>query len=109
MQRLEVSGAVRPIYGSLGVKRLKEEIRLLTRHKVKLKASVTPEVALKAQSVSIRGDCLPVHAKQSTPYGTGSNLDQERADVVKQELIVAGINTCIFIIKTHKVYYYILI
>ena len=24
MQRLEVSGAVRPIYGSLGVKRLKE-------------------------------------------------------------------------------------
>ena len=29
MQRLEVSGAVRPIYGSLGVKRLKECI--LTR------------------------------------------------------------------------------
>ena len=25
MQRLEVSGAVRPIYGSLGVKRLMEE------------------------------------------------------------------------------------
>ena len=25
MQRLEVSGAVRPIYGSLGVKRLNEE------------------------------------------------------------------------------------
>ena len=27
MQRLEVSGAVRPIYGSLGVKRLKERFR----------------------------------------------------------------------------------
>ena len=26
MQRLEVSGAVRPIYGSLGVKRLRVEI-----------------------------------------------------------------------------------
>ena len=25
MQRLEVSGAVRPIYGSLGVKRLKQK------------------------------------------------------------------------------------
>jgi len=27
MQRLEVSGAVRPIYGSLGVKRLTEKLR----------------------------------------------------------------------------------
>ena len=27
MQRLEISGAVRPIYGSLGVKRLIKEIR----------------------------------------------------------------------------------
>ena len=30
MQRLEVSGAVRPIYGSLGVKRLKVESRTLS-------------------------------------------------------------------------------
>ena len=29
MQRLEVSGAVRPIYGSLGVKRLKNDIILV--------------------------------------------------------------------------------
>jgi len=29
MQRLEVSGAVRPMYGSLGVKRLKKETCLL--------------------------------------------------------------------------------
>ena len=29
MQRLEVSGAVRPIYGSLGVKRLKD-LRILS-------------------------------------------------------------------------------
>ena len=28
MQRLEVSGAVRPIYGSLGVKRLKKKCKL---------------------------------------------------------------------------------
>ena len=27
MQRLEVSGAVRPIYGLLGIKRLRPEIR----------------------------------------------------------------------------------
>ena len=28
MQRLEVSGAVRPIYGSLGVKRLKVKVKV---------------------------------------------------------------------------------
>ena len=33
MQRLEVSGAVQPIYGSLGVKRL----RLLTAHAAQLR------------------------------------------------------------------------
>ena len=27
MERLEVSGAVRPIYGSLGIKRLRPEVR----------------------------------------------------------------------------------
>ena len=32
MQRLEVSGAVRPIYGSLGVKRLKHHKHLNSRH-----------------------------------------------------------------------------
>ena len=31
MQRLEVSGAVRPIYGSLGVKRLKLEDNVVVR------------------------------------------------------------------------------
>jgi len=30
MQRLEVSGAVRPIYGSLGVKRLKNVVYIVT-------------------------------------------------------------------------------
>jgi len=40
------------------------------------------------------GDCLSVHTRQSTPYGTGSNLDQERVDVVKQGLMIAEINTC---------------
>ena len=30
MQRLEVSGAVRPIYGSLGVKRLKSQIQQIS-------------------------------------------------------------------------------
>ena len=29
MQRLEVSGAVRPIYGSLGVKRLKKGVHII--------------------------------------------------------------------------------
>ena len=32
MQRLEISGAVRPIYGSLGVKRLITEIYMLFRN-----------------------------------------------------------------------------
>jgi len=38
MQRLEVSGAVRPIYGSLGVKRLSMELHphLSTHHDVVL-------------------------------------------------------------------------
>ena len=31
MQRLEVSGAVRPIYGSLGFKRLKSTLRYMFR------------------------------------------------------------------------------
>ena len=35
MQRLEISGAVRPIYGSLGVKRLKEKLVLLASGKQK--------------------------------------------------------------------------
>ena len=33
MQRLEVSGAVRPIYGSLGVKRVKGKAHPRTGHK----------------------------------------------------------------------------
>ena len=33
MQRLEVSGAVRPIYGSLGVKRLIFQLRTTTKFK----------------------------------------------------------------------------
>jgi len=32
MQRLEVSGAVRPIYGLLGIKRLKRHRRLFSSH-----------------------------------------------------------------------------
>jgi len=33
MQRLEVSGAVRPIYGSLGVKRLSVAVNIVTTGK----------------------------------------------------------------------------
>ena len=32
MQRLEVSGAVRPIYGSLGVKRLSSKVKVKQSH-----------------------------------------------------------------------------
>ena len=39
MQRLEVSGAVRPIYGSLGVKRLTKHSLLL--FKVRGRSSIT--------------------------------------------------------------------
>jgi len=42
MQRLEVSGAVRPIYGSLGVKRLRnfENIPIIQN---KRRSSITPK------------------------------------------------------------------
>ena len=46
MQRLEVSGAVRPIYGSLGVKRLKQ---WMLKVKIKVKVKVTLVQATKAQ------------------------------------------------------------
>ena len=42
MQRLEVSGAVRPIYGSLGVKRLIEG--LLSLQKGRMFYEIFPEI-----------------------------------------------------------------
>jgi len=45
------------------------------------------------KNIKLLGDCLPIQAKQSTTYGTGSNLNQERVDFGKHELIVVEINT----------------
>ena len=70
MQRLEVSGAVRPIYGSLGVKRLMEPkgpclyffVYLVTHHEVL--ALVPPLAAFLYQS-----DKRPVKRKVSASLG----------------------------------------
>ena len=48
MQRLEVSGAVRPIYGSLGVKRLMYDCKILEverntlKHQIKSRGGAWP-------------------------------------------------------------------
>ena len=48
MQRLEVSGAVRPIYGSLGVKRLKgEEIQIRISLTLNIKLIGCPETSVR--------------------------------------------------------------
>ena len=56
MQRLEVSGAVRPIYGSLGVKRLRN-YKLVVSMKVNnlhiAKGSFRSEVSLNARATNI--------------------------------------------------------
>jgi len=48
MQRLEVSGAIRPIYGSLGVKRLINTVSMSVFY-VKVKVKFTLEQATKDQ------------------------------------------------------------
>ena len=60
MQRLEVSGAVRPIYGSLGVKRLIS--RWLGRVKILVRQTLLP---VKAKSVCIMSKFVP-RRKHST-------------------------------------------
>ena len=49
MQRLEVSGAVRPIYGSLGVKRLKRVVSMVTDH---MTFKITERFLLSARGLS---------------------------------------------------------
>ena len=46
MQRLEVSGEVRPIYGSLGVKRLMSYIALFAGDEHQSKAAVVTDAAV---------------------------------------------------------------
>ena len=41
MQRLEVSGAVRPIYGSLGLKRLSDLIKCTVQRKMTKKQNIS--------------------------------------------------------------------
>jgi hypothetical protein len=52
MQRLEVSGAVRPIYGSLGVKRLIKKFMPLAAFSKLVHASVIADCVLAFMSIS---------------------------------------------------------
>jgi hypothetical protein len=61
-------------------------MRLLTRHKVRLKANVTHRTGNESTEVKYWETVSQYTPKKSTAFGRGSNLNQERVDDGKQEL-----------------------
>ena len=59
MQRLEVSGAVRPIYGSLGVKRLKFQFVPRSKHYVSV--IQTSQLMLYREIIAVCSKCHTKH------------------------------------------------
>ena len=57
MQRLEVSGAVRPIYGSLGVKRLSIVVGKHERRSSFVRSKRRPEDIIKMYVTNSNGKC----------------------------------------------------
>ena len=77
MQRLEVSGAVRPIYGPLGVKRLRRAINCLFVLGQELKSSDGMATRLRAGTPTNRGS-IPgsgniFYSSSNCPAGSGTH------------------------------------